>query len=281
MFNIVEVERISHIIIDALRKAFKVHESLGVSGEEIVCENQFGEATLKIDIEVEKSILSFLKEEGLSIKIISEESGIVNSGENPYYLGILDSLDGSRVYKKDRGRGRYGTMFAIFDNTNPSYKDYIACGIMEHSTSMLFIASRGNGAFMFCGDAVMPIESSRRTILDQRTRIYIDECFEINKEVFSKKLIGFQTNCILPSSVYYVDVASGKADIALECTRKRNLEIAVAYGLEIEAGAVMVDIKGDNIGNKKYLKFGQEEQLSIITAASRELALELIDHIKD
>lgn len=68
--------------------------------------------------------------------------------------------------------------------------------------------------------------------------------------------------------------------MALECTRKGNLEIAVAYGLETEAGAVIVDMKGEDIGDKRYLDFGQKEQLPIITASTQDLALRLIDHIK-
>ena len=126
----------------------------------------------------------------------------------------------------------------------------------------------------------MPIHSSSRTQLDPAAQIYIDEYFEVNRETFSKKLKGFNTHYGGSSAVYYADVASGAADLALECTRKNNLEIAIAYGLEMEAGAVMVGLDGASLGDKKYLEFGQKEKVPIITAATRELAERLLEHIK-
>ncbi len=273
-------ERFEQITLDSLHKALSVHDNLGETGEELVQKNQFGETALRVDIECEKAILDFLKAAGVPIRVISEEHGQVDITENQRYLGILDGLDGSNVYKKERGRARYGTMFGIFDTTNPSYSDYLVSGIMEHSTKRLFVAKRNGGAFVVEGGKRMPIHSSSRTQLDPAAQIYIDEYFEVNRETFSKKLKGFNTHYGGSSAVYYADVASGAADLALECTRKNNLEIAIAYGLEMEAGAVMVGLDGASLGDKKYLEFGQKEKVPIITAATRELAERLLEHIK-
>lgn len=277
-------ERFERIALDSLRRALFVHDNLGETGEELVQKNQFEETALKVDIECEKAILDFLRESKIPIRVISEEHGQVDITENPRYLGILDGLDGSNVYKKERGRARYGTMFGIFDTTNPSYSDYLFSGIMEHSTKKLFVAQRNGGAFVVEGDKRTPIHSSGRTQLDPDTQIYIDEYFEINRDTFSNRLRDFKPKSrdfsAGSSSVHYADVASGAADLALECTRKNNLEIAIAYGLETEAGAVMVDLDGVSIGDKKYLEFGQKEKLPIITAATRELAEKLLEHIK-
>jgi fructose-1,6-bisphosphatase/inositol monophosphatase family enzyme len=43
--------------------------------------------------------------------------------------------------------------------------------------------------------------------------------------------------------------------LALECTRKGNLEIAVAYGLIREAGGVMTTADGEDLGPKGYQTF--------------------------
>lgn len=273
------MERLKQIAVAGLQKAFEIHQSLGAEGEELVQKNQFGETALRVDIEAEKAILDFLRQANIPIRVISEEHGTTEIADNPIYLGILDGLDGSNVYKKERGKGRYGTMFGIFDSTAPSYKDYLVSGVMEHSTGRLFIASKNGGALVMHGSDTIPIRSSGRTVFDKQTKIFIDEYFELNRETFSKKLISFQTHYGGCSAVYYVDVASGAADMALECTRKGNLEIAVAYGLEKEAGAVMVDLGGEDIGDKKYFDFGQKEQFPIITASTRELALGLIEYI--
>jgi len=100
-------ERFEQITLDGLRRALSVHDNLGESGEELVQKNQFGETALRVDIECEKAILDFLREARVPIRIISEEHGQVDITENPLYLGILDGLDGSNVYKKERGRTRY------------------------------------------------------------------------------------------------------------------------------------------------------------------------------
>lgn len=179
-------EKMKQIVTSGLQKAFEVHESLGAQGEELVQKNQFGETALRVDIEAEKVILDFLRQSNIPIRIISEEYGITEITGNPRYLGILDGLDGSSVYKRERGQGRYGTMFGIFDTVNPSYRNYLSSGVMEHSTGRLFIASKNGGAFVVRGSEIVPIRSSGRTTLDEQTKIYIDEYFAINRETFQK-----------------------------------------------------------------------------------------------
>ncbi|MES2315506.1 MAG: inositol monophosphatase family protein [Patescibacteria group bacterium] len=278
--NLESKEYLEGLVIAALERALGIHDNLGVSGEETVEKNQFGDTALRVDVECEEAVLNFLKEKNFPIRVISEEHGTVDISSNPRYLGILDGLDGSGVYKKERGVGRYGTMFAIFSNTNPVYGDYATSGIMEHTSKRLFFATKGGGAFIKEAGKTVPIHSSGKKTVGAETRAGIDEYFEINRRVFSEKLKGIQTNFGGASCIYYADVACGRADLALECTRKNNLEIAVAYGLISEAGGVIVDLSGETIGDKKYLEFGQEDKLPIVTAATRELALSLISHIK-
>lgn len=276
------MKEIKQIIIDGLKKAFEVHESLGQHGEESIEKNQFNETALRVDIECEGVIIDYMQKLCFPIKIFSEEHGLVCiKNKKPCYLGLLDGLDGSGVYKKQRGTGRYGTMFAIFKGTDPCYDDYIGGGIMEHSTKRLFFYSKGNGAFIMEleNGKITQIKSSNIETLNKNVLIYIDEYFEINRKVFSEKLEGFQIHYLGSSAVYYADVASGVAGLALECTRKGNLEIAIAYGLIKESGGVMIDMKGKDIGPQKYLEFGQKENLPIITASTLKLALALLDYI--
>lgn len=270
------------ILIECLIKASVVHDELGASGEEVVQKNQFGDTALQADIKCEGAVLCVLSKIGVPIRIISEEHGQVDITENPRYLGILDGLDGSSVYNRARGQGRYATMFGIFDTIDPMYQDNLVSGVMEHSTKRLFIAIKNRGAFIIEGNKKTPIHSSSRTQLS--SNIYIDEYFEINRSTFSDKLQSFKPKSrgfsSGSSAVHYVDVASGVADLTLECTRKHNLEIAVAYGLLAESGAVMVDLEGVSIGDKKYFDFGQMEQLPIVTAANTELANNLIQYLR-
>ena len=267
--------------LTSLEKAYQIHQELGVTGEELVQKNQFGETALKVDIEIEKAIIEVLRKAGIPIRIISEEHGITEIGNNPIYLGVLDGLDGSSVYKKKRGKGRYGTMLGIFSSLDPKYDDYLFSGVMEHSTRRLFYAIKGKGSFVITDDKHESIHCSDNIKLNEKTRIYVDEYFDINKKVFSEKLQGFHLTYSDSSATYYVDLASGNVDLVLECTRKGNLEIAVAYGLVTESGGVMITLDSRSLGPKKYLKFGQDGHVPVISSSTKKLAEELIKRIKE
>jgi len=271
---------IQNLAIDALFRAFKIHEALGAQGEELVKKNQFGDTALRIDVACEAEILNALREAKFPIRVNSEEHGITEIVANPIYLGSLDGLDGTHRYKNERGKGRYGTMFNIFNGVDPTYDDYVFSGVMEHSTKRLFFAVKEKGSFLLEEGSTKPICCADTRFLNRDARIYVDEYFDINRKTFSEKLQGFNIKYLLASCVYYVDVASGEADLALECTRKGNLEIAVAYGLIKEAGGVMVTCDGKSIGDRKYLEFGQSTHIPVITAATGELAINLLEYLR-
>ena len=278
------IESLEHLTVLAtagIWKTLETHDRLGEAGLELVQSNQFGETALRVDVECEEAILNVLRKSGIAMRVHSEEYGIVHIGDNPRYLAVLDGLDGSSVFKKERGRGRYGTMFGISEGTDPTYSDYLVSGILEHTTKRLFIASKGGGAYVMLQDGQRtPIHSSQKTQFDPTTRIYTDDYWEIVRKTFSEKLAGYDMRPGGSTAVFYVDVASGAADMALDCTYKGNLEKGSGYGLIHEAGAAMVDINGQGIGDKKYLEFGQREQLPIVTAANLELAEAFLDYIK-
>jgi len=104
--------------------------------------------------------------------------------------------------------------------------------------------------------------------------------FSFIMQTFVNKLpsdVNFK--CLHSSAAHYVDFVSGGVDLVLECTRKGNLEMAVAYGLVVESGGVMLSFDGKSLGPRRYLKFGQEKYTPIITASTKQLAKELIKYL--
>lgn len=280
-----EHEIIAQAVQRALEAALHTHDDLAERGLEVMEKNQYGDTALRADWEAEEAVLQILQELKIPVRVHSEEHGIVDIGV-PRYLAVLDGLDGTAVYKRDRIHGRYGTMVGIFDGTDPTYDAYIASGVVEHATKRLFAASRGNGAWLVAGGERAPLHTSGRTTLGKETRINIDGYFPINQRTFAEPLRPFSPVVGTPehpdaSCRYYIDVAAGIDDLTLECTRKGNLEIAAAYGLIREAGGAIVDMEGESIGSRKYLEYGQAEQFPIITAATPELARELIEHLRE
>ncbi len=274
---------VEDIGIEALKSAFEIHEALGESGKEELKKNQFGDTAMRGDFEAEEAVINTLKKYNFPCLVYSEEHGQVKITENPKHLAVLDGIDGSYWYKAEWGKGRYATMLGIYEGTNPQYGDYIFGGIMEHATKRLFYGIKGKGSFILnLGTGTTEIiKASSVKELTKKTKIHIDEYWDINNEVFTSKLKGYNVmdykHC---SSFHYADTAMGIADLTLECTRKGNLEIASAYPIIIEAGGIMVSINGEPLGDKLYLEFGQEKHIPIITAATQQLADEAVSFFK-
>lgn len=281
-------ERIERIGIDALQDAFSVHNLLGADGIREIQKNQFGDTALNGDIACEEAVLDTLKRNNLPIIVHSEEHGITQIGGNPMYLGVLDGIDGSTLYKSQFGIGRYGTMFGVFLGTDPKYKDYLFSGIMEHATGRLFYAVKGKGAFVIENGQTRQIKVRDTKGLDPRhTKILADSGFD---QIFNVSIIKnltarlpeFNIPTLYSTAAQHASLINSEVDAVIECTRKDNLEIAVSYGLISEAGGVMITQDGTSLGNKRYLEFGQArgEHLPIISAASNSLARSLVDRIR-
>ena len=280
----INFDKLIKVGIKALENAYKIHEELGYKGLEEVQKNEHGDTSLIGDIEAENAIINTFKEANIPLRIISEEHGQVDLSDNPKFLAVLDGLDGTSVYEKARGKGRYGTMFGIFSNLNPIYDEYIFSGVMEHSSKKLYYAIKNKGSFLIEKEKKSSLKCSSITKLE-KSKIYADEFFDKKRNItliydnFLSKLEGHTFLHEDSSAIHYVDLIAGKADLVLECTRKGNLEIAVAYGLVSEAEGIIVTPDGNSIKDEKYLELGQNKYIPIISAANKELALELIKKI--
>ncbi len=275
-----KTDQVVEIGILALRAAKSVHDRLGEDGLTVVPSlNQFGEQALKADIETEKAVLEALRKSGLPIRVVSEEHGTTDLSGKPEFLGILDGIDGTSQYREGRNKLRYATMLGIAFGADPRYKDYLFSGFMEHSTNRLWIGLRGQGGFLVDSDGNRTqIHTSDKTIFDESAQIYAltPKYSDTAKKYLTNLTENFQTHTIVSLAISYADVASGKADLEVGVTRKRNLEQMIAYGLITEAGGVMVDINEKSIANQKYLSWGQKRALLYVTAATQELARSFI-----
>lgn len=273
------IEKIKEIGILALQDSYGTYQKLGEQGRKKTQRNRFGEMALKADYECEENVIRTLKKFKLPIRVLSEEHGIMNLHKNPRYLGVLDGLDGSGVYERLGNKGRYGTMFAIFTGTNPSYSDYLFAGIMEHPLNRLFFAYKNKGVFLIENGKLSKLKNITKKRLTKNSVIYVDEFFEINKKVFSNKLENYHIQSPGASCHYYIDVLTGKADAIGECTRKDNLEIAVSFGLMNEIGGKMVTLDGESIGEKKILVWSPKGFIPVLTIPNENLMKEMLSRI--
>jgi len=261
----VAMDRIQEIVLAALKDSHKVHQGFGPDASKKVQTNQFGQKALLADVELEVAVLTTVTTSGLPIRMVTEEHGTFTLGI-PRFTGILDGLDGSGNFPD----GRYCTMFAIYKGSDPTYNDYLVAGILEHNSGKLFYAVKGKGSFVIVGGETKPIKCSTVSKL-RDAKVCVDTAFDVCKKLAT----GLKYSDVKSSSAHYADVASGEADLLIECTRKGNLEIAVAFPLIKESGGVVETMDGRCIGPKKYFTFSQEKSdwyTPVITAANPQLA---------
>ena len=283
----IDYKKIGNTLILALLEAHKVHNELGLKGLEEVQNNKYGDKALRVDVECEAAVINFLKGISFPLRMYSEEHETADITPAPRYTGVMDGCDGTSKYKEAPGVGRYSTMFAIYEGLNPSYDNYIVCGICEHATKKIYFAIKGQGAYE------IDIETmARKRIYAAKLRvliepvIYIDEYWEFCRNLYSAKMQQFaipgRSFCTMSSTIYYVDLVRGDAHLVLDCSHKGNLEIAVSYGIIREAGGVVVDLKGISIGKRKYLEYGQKdnEPEVFISGCTLELTLRAVEYLE-
>ncbi|NCU44275.1 hypothetical protein EOM71_01185 [Candidatus Falkowbacteria bacterium] len=241
--------------------------------------NQFGDQTLVADWELEETVVRFWRSTGFKIGWIAEEHPMFFNKKEVDYIGYLDGLDGSSVYKANED-GRCGTMMSIYRADDQTFAGYIGSLIVDYGSHKFggncsYVAANGMGAWadpVVRGDYIQiniaPDESVRQM---KKLLAYADLYFESVRRA-AKKVTWVKFRYLKASMPYYVDLAQGYAWLVVECTRKHSLEITSAYPLIHEAGGVMVDLaSGQDLENLNRSLTEANEQI-IISATNLEMA---------
>jgi len=281
-----QLTKIFEATIQGLLGTYQLHQNLGKNGKTELKINQFGETTLVLDYEAEETIIKALTKLDIPMQFFSEEHESIHV-ENPRATVIIDGLDGSAEYKNKMGKSMYGTMIAVLEGDDPTYDNYIVCGIMIHSPQpKLYIALRDQGCFLI--DSMKgtreKLTIKQTDTLSFKSIIDLDINWDQLKNVFEnvENRIKFPLmQCLYKSqaarSVLFI---TGDIDFQLEVTRKGsmqqnrigNLEMPCTYGLIRELGGVMTLADGNSMGPKKFFTFGQGPNLAIIVAPGKASA---------
>lgn len=290
-------EQLRQVVHDGLIAVYHVHEDLGADGVNAVEINQFGDQAMAADVQSERVVLDTLEAAGIPAIVHSEEHGVVrvNPDIDKPVLAVLDGLDGSSLYKKERGEALYGTMFAVFENDNPTYNQYIAAGLTLPSVHKMLLAKRGEGV------QVIDLETGETTethasdqTLTTASLIFADgvetpadaplhDYFQTNYDKFVAPLkqAGYETHRTGSSAAYYAQLALGAALAVGESTRKGNLEYATAYALIKEAGGQFVSAETwEDIGEQPFLTYGQDRHIPHVAVANETVLNQLKDIIQ-
>lgn len=272
-----EIIRVETIANESLRAAKRIHDDLGPLGEEIVKKNQFGDTALRVDIEAEEAVLNVLRAHNVPIMVVSEEHGTVVIGGGAKYLGVLDGLDGTGVYKEERGKGKYGTMLGIYTTRDPSYEQYVYGGIMMHSQNQLYYAARNRGCLLLGNNKVRSLQCVSKPTLDKITAICADLNYDVTygTDILTTRMRRFKDFNVLVTrsfAAHFVDFVEGKVDAVIGFTRKYDLEIAAAFPLITESGGTVIDISGKYLADQNYNELKKHLYVPFICASTKGLA---------
>ncbi len=268
-------------VVDALLAANNVYNTLGSAATTAVSTNRFGDTSMRIDIESEAAVIHHLQRSNINFVLRSEEHGNLPATNlsTPSFLAVIDGLDGSSAFKKYPAQSWAGCMFALFQNDNPCYDDYLAAGIIHHSTGRLVIAAKDQGVHMIdiAGKSETPVEP--RTFNNADLPVCVDVCnFKPNDPIAAYGSLehalqgaivslGYDTVSFSSTAEGFTRHLLGESLAVVESTRKGNLEFATAYALIHEAGGDFIDLEtvGD-IGAELFLQYGQTSHKPIIAS---------------
>lgn len=248
--------------------------------------NRYGDRTLVVDYEIEDLVIEYFRKTGHAFRVISEEHGEFDIGTSPTYTLIIDGVDGSSQALKTRGRDRSATLFAVYRGPDPKYEDYLFAQsiTLAKEESTYAIRGLGNRQIQSSKMQILAAKQSNSTPQIESAKIIADKYWKTVREHFLVKLDRCEIpwNCFDVCAHHYLEVIYGHADFNLECTRKKNLEVAVFYPLLRESGGFILDQYGNDIGIRQYREFGWqiEDHHPLIACRSKELAGQLL-HLLD
>ncbi|UGV41239.1 bifunctional fructose-bisphosphatase/inositol-phosphate phosphatase [Methanococcoides orientis] len=194
-----------------------------------------GTDTKLIDDVSEKAILEVLRENGRSMRILSEEFGEIKLGEDPEFSIILDPLDGT--YNVANGIPVYSISIAI---GNPDHTSVYFGYVKNLANGDVFHAGLGKGAY-FNGQRIAP---SRNHALNTFCislygyRKNVERTVDLCKSVRRIRILG-------SVALELCYVASGRLDAFVDVRGSLRLVDVAAGKLVIEeAGGKVTDGKG-------------------------------------
>jgi myo-inositol-1(or 4)-monophosphatase len=206
-----------------------------------------GDQTKLIDLVAEKAIVEVLLQRGISFTLVSEEAGIKQFGDNPQSCYVtIDPIDGSA--NMSRGLPFYCTSIAV--STKPMLSDVHTALLSDLVHGYTYLAQAGKGATCN-GEKIVP---SKVVSLDQAMiGIDMNICKFKTLECRLEELIEKtkHNRHFGANALELCFVAEGLTDAFVDLRgRLRTTDLAAAYLIIKEAGAIMTDADGKSVDAK-------------------------------
>lgn len=262
------ISKIRKIIIDCLEESSEI---INHDNQESDDYSDLVLVSTSSDVKISKMFTSRLKT--IPARIMTEETKPVNTTEKPVYLITVDPLDGSANYKKGKHLLPYVTIVTVFDSLKPKIRDALYSVVYDLAKGNLWEALRGGGCY-FNSKKCKP---SPHDSLDSKCFGVIDNY--LSRGVDNNLIKYLNKNCLVrdfgSAGLHLAGVSSGVFDFYFTPSQKHH-ELGAGYLLIKEAGGVVTDLQGNEIGDMEY-DFNSETG-PIIAAGNRLLLEKIIEN---
>ncbi|MBI5755990.1 MAG: hypothetical protein HZA12_03615 [Nitrospirae bacterium] len=230
-----------------------------------------GDQTFFIDEMAEKIVVKAMEEiaqQGAGFTLISEECGIKRFGPEGNINILLDPLDGSNNAK--RGVPYYATSIAVLDGYK--LENLLVGYVIDLSTGKEYWAIRGEGAW--CNGERIVCRGG------ETFDMVVFEASVPAKDI--ERMLPLLTSagkvrCLGAIALDLALLACGAIDILAVATPSRSFDYAAGMLILKEAGGVITDMEGGDIGGTSA---GLERTVPLVAATNRALHKRAVDLIK-
>lgn len=272
------------VVKSALSAAFSVERGKGLYGEQ-------KDITNRADIDVGQAILNSLKKSSFPLIAYTEEFGKVELHSSPQYSVVFDDMDGSLNYRDGFGMLPHGSILGVFESPDPKFNECLASGYLDFNSGNLFYAVKNQGAYLIEGWAKGRKEetqihtSGRKSISDKTFLRFVPDLYMLGS--LSPSFVRFSDRAWLgdlrSTAVHLALVACGSVDIFIlgdNChiptKRRTGEEVGPGYLLVKEAGGVMLDWNGRDLGEER-VALHEKKTFHVVVAATEELGQEFVE----
>ena len=230
-----------------------------------------GDQTFYIDEMAEKIVVEAIEkisQNGISFTLISEECGIKRFGTENNIKILLDPIDGSNNAK--RGVPYYATSIAILDGER--LRDILVGYVVDLSSNKEYWAIRGEGAWCN-GERIICRSSDEFDMVAFEASVPAKDIERLMPLLKSSRKV----RCLGAIALDLALMGAGAIDVTAIATPSRSFDYAAGMLILKEAGGIITDIEGGEIGD---ISAGLERTEPLIASANKVLhqnALKLIN----
>jgi len=234
-----------------------------------------GDRTRLIDARAESAILDEIERIGLSCTIISEEAGTLRVGRNPEenYL-IIDPLDGTT--NALHGIPFIATSIAVA--TKPLLSHIKAAVVLDIIHNTLYKAEKSRGAYRD-GERINPSDEEDvvESVLGVDINFFNMKDLKLHPKLGELLLINKHPRYFGANALQLCFVADGKSDAFIDVRGKlRIVDMAAAYLIVKEAGAVVTDLEGREL----EAEAAPQTRIALVASGNEVLHRKILNFLK-